>query len=201
VGTDEVDGSLTGADISDGGLTAADVATANKDGTAATPSLRTLGTGAFQALAGNASAGGDLSGTYPNPLIKTDAVGSAEIINDTVGGIDVLESTLAKVPSADTVDAHDSSALAGMSHTESVSKDYASIAAHTCIDETESVSAGITDMALVQADLPSGLIIYAEDVFFNLFLGQFALWQVCNITAAAIDPGPIQHTIFLLRDL
>jgi hypothetical protein len=39
--------------VLDNSLTAADIATANKDGTAATPSLRTLGTGSHQAAAGN----------------------------------------------------------------------------------------------------------------------------------------------------
>jgi hypothetical protein len=39
--------------VNDNTLTDADIATANKDGTAATPSLRTLGTGAQQAAAGN----------------------------------------------------------------------------------------------------------------------------------------------------
>ena len=44
--------SVTGQDIRDGGLTDADVATANKDGVAATPSMRTLGTGALQGAPG-----------------------------------------------------------------------------------------------------------------------------------------------------
>src|SRR4051794_16909018 len=48
-----VAGSVTTAQIADGTLTDADVASANKDGTAATPSLRTLGTGAQQVAAGN----------------------------------------------------------------------------------------------------------------------------------------------------
>lgn len=65
---------LTGADIQDGSLTDADIAAANKNGTADTPSLRTLGTGAQQAAAGNdarlsdarsptGTAGGDLAPT------------------------------------------------------------------------------------------------------------------------------------------
>jgi hypothetical protein len=52
-GSQLVAGSVTAAQIADGTLTDADVASANKDGAAATPSLRTLGTGAQQAAAGN----------------------------------------------------------------------------------------------------------------------------------------------------
>jgi hypothetical protein len=82
----ESGGTLAFAKIVEANITAltithASVATANKDGLAATPSMRTLGGGALQACAGNDSrlfdartptgaAGEGLHGTYPNPWIR-----------------------------------------------------------------------------------------------------------------------------------
>ena len=78
-------GAIDAAKVADGSLTDADIDPFNLDGPAGTPSLRTLGTGANQALAGNAtpggpptgSAGGALAGTYPNPTFAAGAIAGA----------------------------------------------------------------------------------------------------------------------------
>ena len=106
-GADVVDDSLGGADIDESTLTG--VGGAKGD-------TGPQGQAGPQGPAGSAGgppsgpAGGDLTGSYPDPSIAGDAVNAAKVTDDsltgadiagnTLGGDDIAESTLGQVPSA-----------------------------------------------------------------------------------------------------
>ncbi len=89
--TEIANGTITGTDIADGSVSVLKI---SATGLAVGRYLEADGTWSVPPTLPTGAAGGDLSGTYPNPLIDIGAVTSAKIADGSIQNVDIAPTTI-----------------------------------------------------------------------------------------------------------
>lgn len=187
------DGKVTSAKIFDGTIGLTDLADATKDGAADSATLRSLGTGAQQAAAGNdarlsdsrppnGAAGGSLNGAYPTPGLASDSVGAAQVANGSLrrGDIGVASGTVTIDP--------------GLINPQS------------CASVLVTPPAGAANGDMVIGS-PAGnysntvAVSPPRRVFLTFLFAQLSTGVTfCNLTSTVVDPPAIDWDLLVLRN-
>lgn len=147
----------------------------------------------------NGPAGGDLTGDYPDPGIAANAVGTDEVVNDSLTGADVSGLTSADVGGLIGGDITDGSlTLSDLSPLVfAPTRDPGSMATGTCTSEVSSgagVDLGDLVMVVPPDTMPSGFFAFGEVTDTE----DAAEFRICNFSGATVDPPEMVFWMFLL---
>jgi hypothetical protein len=134
------------------------------------------------------AAGGDLAGSYPDPVIASSAVNSAKVANNTLTGDDIAESTLGQVPSALTAP------LGGLGRSAvGAFCDPESVAVVVC-GATEFINLPAPARALVVAGVDADTEIGSDQGFGQCFIGTSVTGPIAGtgVQIEAVDPNGLE---------